>query len=57
MVWPIIIVIVVIALIAVYMYKKDQGKRGYALNRLCLTCHKRYPDTLSACPNCGEKYF
>ena len=57
MVWPIIVGIAVIVLIVILIYRKDQGKRGYPLNRYCLTCHKRFPDNLSHCPYCNEPYF
>jgi len=57
MVWPIIIAVIVIGVIAWYYYKKPQGSKGFPLNRFCLGCHKRFPENLSSCPYCGEKYF
>jgi len=57
MVWPILIAVGVILFIALIIYKKDQGRRGFPLNHLCLACHKRFPDNLSTCPGCGEPYF
>ena len=57
MVWPILVIIGVIVIIAYFIYKKDSGSRGYPLNRLCLSCKKRYPDNISTCPYCGQKYF
>jgi len=57
MVWPVLVVIVTIILIALYFHYKNQGKRGYPLNRYCLACQKRFPDNLSSCPECGEPYF
>jgi len=57
MVWPILIVIAVIVIIGLFLYKKDQGRRGFEMNRYCLECKKRYPDSLSNCPYCGAIYF
>ncbi len=57
MVWPILIAIGVIVIIALYIYRKDHGSKGFPLNRYCLACHKRFPDNLANCPKCGEPYF
>ena len=57
MVWPIIIVVLIVIAIGIYLYRKDQGSRGFPLNRFCLGCQKRFPDNLSSCPYCGELYF
>lgn len=57
MVWPIIIGIIVVGIIAYFIYKKDHGSRSFPLNRYCLACHKRFPDNLSNCPYCNEPYF
>jgi len=57
MVWPILVGIAVILFIALIIYKKDNGKRAFLLNSLCLACHKRFPDNLSHCPYCNEPYF
>jgi len=58
MVWPLVIIVVIIIAIALYyIYKPNLGGKNYPLNRYCLGCHKRFPDNLKACPNCGEPYF
>ena len=57
MVWPILVVIGIVIIIGIWLYKKDEGSRGFPLNRFCLACHKRFPENLSNCPYCGEVYF
>ena len=57
MVWPVLLIVAIIVVIVILLYRKDQGQRGFPLNRYCLECHKRFPDNLSVCPYCGEKYF
>jgi len=57
MVWPILVFIVIVVIIAIYLYKKDQGSRSFPLNRFCLACKKRFPENLASCPYCGELYF
>jgi len=57
MVWPALLIIAIIVVVLFLVYRKDQGSKGFPLNRYCLQCHKRFPDNLSICPHCGENYF
>lgn len=57
MVWPILVIFAIIVVIALLIYRKNQGSKGFPLNRFCLNCKKRFPDNISNCPYCGEPYF
>ncbi len=43
MVWPIILGVAVIAVVAYFLWKRDTGSRGQNMNQICLNCKHRYP--------------
>lgn len=57
MVWPIILGVAIIAIVAYFLWKKDAGTRGQNMNQMCLNCKHRYPKHMTKCPKCGTDYF